>query len=290
MPFADLTDVRCRYEIMGTGDPLVMIPGLGSTCERWGPVTEKLAQSFTLILPDNRDSGKSIAKRRARTLADLAADIVELLDHLQLEKAHILGLSFGGIIAQRFAIDHPSGVDRLVLVSCASRFGPYTCQITSLLEQTLRRFPFEMFRRTMEVLGTSPEYFDAHSEEISRKILGCGDSGEDRQATVRQLSCLGFQGVAPPEEYHIHSPTLVIAGEQDLLIPRSYARKMADEIPGSEFMSIPSCGHNPLVEQPDVAIPRIIEFLSGVQLANSHDHGWAARLSHQAVPVMEEVN
>src|SRR5687768_5260871 len=113
--FADLTDVRCYYELLGTGDPLLLIPGLGATCALWDGVTSDLSKSFSLILFDNRGIGRSVAKRAPQTLTDFAVDIVELMDHLQLKRAHVLGLSLGGIVAQQLAVDHPSRVDRLVL-------------------------------------------------------------------------------------------------------------------------------------------------------------------------------
>ena len=281
MPLAELTDVRCSYQITGTGDPLLMIVGLGSTFEKWGTVTDELARSFTLVLVDNRDMGQSIAKRAPQSLADFAGDFVELLDYLQLDRAHVLGLSLGGIIAQRLAIDHPSRVDRLVLVSCTNRFGPYLNQMAKLVEQSLRRFPYDMFRRTMELLGTSPEYFDAHSAEIEREITSTTGSVEQRSAIARQLLCLGCSDVAPAGEYRIESPTLVIAGERDLLIPPVCARRMAREISGSEFFPIPGCGHNPLLEKPGVVIPRIVEFLSRSGPGSSQK-------VREAEPVMEQ--
>jgi pimeloyl-ACP methyl ester carboxylesterase len=262
MPFADLTDVRCHYQILGHGDPLLMIAGLGSSFEKWGNIAEDLANSFTLILVDNRDMGRSVAKRAPHSLSDFTADFVELLDHLQLDRAHVLGLSLGGIIAQRLAIDHPGRVDRLVLVSCTHRFGPYLRMMANIVEQSLRKFPYDTFRRTMELLGTSPDYFDAHSVEIEKEIAASSATVEQRSAIGRQLYCLGCQDVAPPSEYIIQCPTLVISGEHDLLIPPVCALRMAKEIHGSEFFTIPDCGHNPLLEKPAVVLPRIVDFLS----------------------------
>jgi pimeloyl-ACP methyl ester carboxylesterase len=112
------------------------------------------------------------------------------------------------------------------------------------------------------VLATSPEYFDAHAEQIEACIASSGNSIQQRIAIARQLACLGCEEVAPPSEYKIHSPTLVLAGARDMLIPSIYARKMADEIPGSEFTAFEECGHDPMVEKTELAIPRIVEFLS----------------------------
>src|SRR5438874_3519864 len=79
----ELSDVRCSYQLLGSGDPLVLIPGLGATCALWDCVAGELSNSFSVILLDNRGMGRSIAKRTPQTLADFAVDVVELLDHLQ---------------------------------------------------------------------------------------------------------------------------------------------------------------------------------------------------------------
>src|SRR5215213_3009490 len=101
MAWADLSDVRCYYELLGDGPPLVLVPGLGGHCRMWDPIAPELARHFSLILIDNRGIGRSAPKRKPRSLADYSADIAELLDTLQVDRAHVLGLSLGGIIAQR---------------------------------------------------------------------------------------------------------------------------------------------------------------------------------------------
>jgi pimeloyl-ACP methyl ester carboxylesterase len=181
-------------------------------------------------------------------------------------------------------------VDRLVLVSCANRFGPYLREIAKLLKQTLRRFPLEMCRRTIELLGTSPEYFDAHWVEIERKLSAADPANGLRTATARQLWCLGCEDVAAPDEYRIHAPTLVIAGERDLLIPAHCARQMAGEIPGSEYFLIPGCGHNPLLEKPTLALGRIVEFLSRPAPAAEPQEGWLRHTIEEIMQEMEEVS
>src|SRR2546430_14008529 len=89
MPLAELTDSRCYYELHGSGSPVVLIPGLGATCELWSPVVGELAQSFSVILLDNRDIGRSVSKRSPQTLVDFTVDVIELMDHLQLDRAHV---------------------------------------------------------------------------------------------------------------------------------------------------------------------------------------------------------
>src|ERR1700712_3007802 len=158
MPWANLTDARLYYELLGSGDPVLLIPGLGATCRMWDAVAPELAGHFSLILPDNRDVGKSVGKRKPHTLSDFSADLIELLDRLQIERAHVVGISLGGVIAQRLAVEHPGRVDRLVLISTAHRFGPYLRDISGLLGRCLYRMLYARFQCTMQLLRTLPDY------------------------------------------------------------------------------------------------------------------------------------
>ena len=260
MAWAELSDTRCYYEVLGQGDPLLLVPGLGVTCRTWDMIVPELARYFTLILTDNRGLGMSQSKRAASSLGDYCADLVELLDYLQLDRTHVLGLSLGGIISQRFAIEHAKRVDRLVLVSCAHRFTPFLRQTAHLLRHALRRFPWEVFLRSMDLLGTSPEYLDANEALLEERLKAKCTVKMDRSAVIAQLRCLASHDMSA-EDFRIIAPTLVIAGQDDRLIPSCYARKMAESISGAQFIELPHCGHNPFEEVPDVVLPRIIEFL-----------------------------
>jgi 3-oxoadipate enol-lactonase len=261
MAWADLTDVRIYYELLGEGEPLLLIPGLGTTCRLWDGVAPELASRFSLILVDNRNVGRSVGKRKPRSLADLVSDLVELLDRLQLERAHVMGISLGGVIAQRLAVDHPSRVERLVLVSCADRFTPYLRQVASLLGHSLRRFPKEAFVRTMELLGTSPQYLDENEAIVEQRVAAKCASRVSGRALAEQLRCLSGSEI-DPRYYRILAETLVVAGEHDALIPSCYSRTMSEQIPGSRFVMIRGAGHNPLVDYPDKVLPIVTRFLT----------------------------
>ena len=260
MAWAELSDCRCYFELLGNGDPLLLIPGMANTCRMWDVVACDFAQFFSVIQFDNRGIGKSLARRKANSLHDLASDIVELLDYLQLDRAHVLGASFGGTVAQRLAIDHPSRVDRLVLVSCADSFSPYLRQMSGLLAQTLRRFPMEMFVRTIELLGTSPEFHDANRDLVEQRVNAKCRSRVSPAAVSNQFRCLA-SAEKDPLDGRIFAPTLVVAGEYDPIIPGCYSKRMAERIPNSEFFLARGGGHNPLLDHPQSVLPRMIDFL-----------------------------
>src|SRR5687768_2970718 len=262
MAWAELTDVRCYYELLGEGEPLLLIPGLGVTAAVWEPIAPELAEHFSLILVDNRGMGRSVAKREPATLNDFCSDLVELLDHLQIERSHVLGLSLGGVIAHRFAVEHADSVDQLVLASCTDKYTPYLRHVALLLGQTLRNLRSTAFARTMEVMGTSPSYMDAQPDLVEERIKEKCAQKIPPRAVGRQLRCLAGSEVQNQDP--IVAPTLVVAGEHDFLIPNCYAREMASRIPGSRFVQIPGGGHNPLVECPDEVLPLITQFLKEI--------------------------
>jgi pimeloyl-ACP methyl ester carboxylesterase len=265
MPYIDLSDTRCYFEQMGHGDPLLLIPGLGRTCRLWDAIAEQLGQNFSLIMPDNRGVGRSQSKKHPRHLRELAIDLIELLDALGVERTHVLGISFGGVVAQWLAVEHPSRINKLVLISTAHQFGPYLTEMARLIGHALRYFPRNLFERTVEILGSSPRFIDEYPEGIMQRIAAHREVNLPRSAVGRQLICLGSSG-ATREQYRITAPTLVMAGQHDALIPGCYGREIARDIPGSEFVELPECGHNPFIEMPDFAVAKIVEFLM-------RDHG-----------------
>jgi pimeloyl-ACP methyl ester carboxylesterase len=275
MAWAELTDVRCYYEVLGQGEPLLLVPGLGVTCRTWDPVLPELARHFTLIMVDNRGLGMSQSRRPPRSTADYSADLLELLDFLQLERAHVMGLSLGGIISQRFAVDHPSRVDRLVLVSCADRFSPYLRQTALLLRHALRRFAWDEFAQAVELLGTSPHYVDANEKLVEERLRAKCEFKVDRRSVATQLRCLASSELSE-QDYRIIGPTLVISGDDDRLIPACYVRQMAEKIRGSKFVLLERCGHNPFQEKPDEVLPLVIDFLHESRRERSRHAGQAS--------------
>jgi pimeloyl-ACP methyl ester carboxylesterase len=182
------------------------------------------------------------------------------LDFLNIDRTHMLGLSLGGIAAQRLAVDHPEKINRLILMSCADRFTPYLLRITQLLGHSLRRFPRMLFLQTMELLATAPLYLDEHVAAIDKMMEDKCRNPVPASAMGTQLRAL-LRSEIDPRDYRITAPTLVVAGQYDALIPSCYAKIMADKIPGSQFVLLKGAGHNPLSEMPETALPLVIRFL-----------------------------
>jgi pimeloyl-ACP methyl ester carboxylesterase len=158
------------------------------------------------------------------------------------------------------AVDHPGRVNRLVLVSCTDRFSPYLQQTAHLLGHALRRFSWESFVRMSEMLGSSPEYFDKENALVEQRIRVKCAAAPDRRGVACQLRCVA-RSEMEDRDYRILAPTLVIAGQDDRLIPSCYAESMAAKIPHSQFVLLPRIGHNPFQECPHQVVQHIAGFL-----------------------------
>jgi len=120
MPRAKIGEIQINYEEYGEGHPLIMILGLGQDLTTWGLQIKELSNHFRLILFDNRDSGKSSRCSEAYTTETMAKDTLGLMDYLGIDKAHLLGTSMGGMIAQHVAMMAPERIGRLILASTTS--------------------------------------------------------------------------------------------------------------------------------------------------------------------------
>ena len=262
-----LSDARLYYEIRGDGEPVVFISGLGATCRAWDSVVPHLGPGFCCITFDNRGVGKSTAERPAQSLEHYAADLVGLLDHLQLESVCVVGVSFGGMVAQCFAMQHASRVRRLALISTTHRVTPYLRESGQLIGHAVRVMPRRQFERLFATFGQGPRAVGidaALSEAASRPTVPCRE-------IVRQLRC-AMSATPDPDAYRITAPTLVIAGEHDMLIPSCNTRDMADTIPDSRFVLVRDCGHDLISTCPPQFVTALKTFLkTGDVVASTSD-------------------
>ena len=120
MSIAKIKDIQIHYEEHGEGPPLIMILGLGQDMATWEFQISEFSEHFRLILLDNRDSGKSSSCSETYTTETMARDTLGLMDHLGIKRAHLLGTSMGGMIAQQMALIAPERVISLVLASTTS--------------------------------------------------------------------------------------------------------------------------------------------------------------------------
>ena len=267
--FCRIGDIELCYETFGNpADPaLMLIMGLGTQMLGWDEeFCEDLAgRGFHVVRYDNRDIGRSTILdtypaptlgqllRRDRhaaayTLAEMAADGVGLLDHLGIERAHLVGASMGGMIAQTIAARRPDRV--LSLTSIMSSTGSRISGQPAL--RTYRRFLRPVSRDRQRYIDQAADLFhwigspgfDRDPDDL-RDLLGrMYDRGHDAGSVSRQLAAILASGNRTPELRGITAPTLVIHGTNDRLIAPSGGRATARAIPGARLLMIEGMGHD----------------------------------------------
>lgn len=252
--------VHIAWERRGAGTPLLLIHGLGYARWGWEPVAEPLAERFEVLLFDNRGIGESASPPGPYTAAELAADAVEVLDEAGVERAHVLGTSLGGMVAQELALAWPERVDRLVL-ACTTPGGPHALpmpeQTVALMAEAPSLEPLVALRRFVEN-ALAP---GAPQELVERILAHRVRTAQPREAWLAQAAAgLGFD--AWDRLAAIAAPTLVLHGDADAVVAVGNAELLAERIPGARVELFERAGHLFFWEQPERFVSVVTEFLT----------------------------
>ncbi len=258
MAFAENQGTKIYWDEQGEGEPVLLIMGLGWASPLWHRSRPLLAGRFRTIALDNRGVGRSDIPVGPYSIPLMASDAAAVLDAAGIERAHVYGVSMGGMIAQEFALQYPNRVRSLIL-GCTAAGGPTAlCAEPEVLEVLTRR-------------DLSPDDSVAASDPF---IYDSGTPRErlDEDTAIRKQwwpNPVGYmaqlQGIIAWEAYsrlpQIAAPTLVIHGETDRLVPPGNGKLIADRIRGSKLMMIPHASHIFATDQPHAAHHAVLEFL-----------------------------
>jgi 3-oxoadipate enol-lactonase len=243
------------YEIHGDGPPLLLVMGIGYDSSLWTLAqVPALSTKFRVVLVDNRDAGRSSKASHPYRIADMADDLAGLLDALGIAQSHLLGLSMGGMIALEFALRHADRLDRLVLTgtgAAPARAAVDPIRIWSWVKAN--NTTGDVFGGQQFVSLFSTSFLRNHQAvRDTADLLASNPNPMTPQAYQRQADAYG-QFDALDRLGAITAPTLVVAGEQDLLTPPWIAREVAAAIPGARFELIRGDGssHVLLIERAD---------------------------------------
>ena len=245
MPVTMTGNTSIDYDISGEGPPLLLIGGLGFGRWRWFKQVPAFARHFRTITFDVRGE-----RRLENGVGDLAQEVVSLLNHLGVKKAHVLGTSLGGFVAQELALTRPDLVDRLVLV-CTSYGdrGPESMSPQALSDMLgWGSFSAEdAVRRGLET-ATSEAYRAAHEDEFEQIVdWRLADSPSDAAHFEEARAGAGFD--LSRDVGHITSPTLIIHGAEDRYVPVANAAALAGAIPGARLRVLDGAGHLVFIER-----------------------------------------
>lgn len=263
MPSVEAGDIRIHYEIHGGGEPLLLITGLGADCSTWVFQVRDFSAEYRTIVFDNRDAGRTDPSPGPYTVRTLARDAASLMDALGIERAHVLGLSMGGYIAQELALERPEMVSGLVLASTAARID----QRGQIIVDTWSRMMSAGIDRELFVRDQLPWIFTGgvlnepgKVDTVIRTHLS-NPHTQSPEGYRRQVEAVrGFDVTGRLGE--ISAPALVIAGRDDLLVPVRFSQELAAGIPGAELVVLEG-GHALFTEFHEAFDRAVLDFLRG---------------------------
>jgi 3-oxoadipate enol-lactonase len=262
MPIAQVNGIDINYSMEGDGkETVVLVNGLADDLETWMfQVDDLLAAGYRVVRFDNRGVGSSSMPPGPYTTRMFAEDTKALVDHLGLRDFHLLGVSMGGMIAQEYALAHGDDLRSLVLACTYAAPGPFCSRMFAMWADMapVNGVPFVM--RDVTLWAFTMPFFEEREEELREFEAGMAELPQPTEAYLAQLSSIRTHDTTDRLD-RIAAPTLVLAGEEDILIPVVLSRRLAAGIPGAEFRTTAG-GHACLWEHPKPFNDVVIEFLA----------------------------
>ena len=259
MPFTENLETKIYWDEAGRGEPVLLLMGLGWASNMWHRARPVLAARYRTIAFDNRGAGQSDAPPPPYSIAGMAADAAAVLDAAGIDRAHLLGFSMGGMIAQEFALQYPRRVRSLILGSTAPG-GPSAVPAEPVVIETLTRTglgPEERFRAAVPFLydpGTPPERIEEDLAELRNWF-------PVPQGYFAQIGAI-WAWEAWSRLSQLSAPCLLIHGENDRLVPAGNADVIAQRIPGAALVKLARAGHILFTDQQAAAQEAVLQFLS----------------------------
>lgn len=261
MPAFARDGATLHYEVKGSGPPLMLVAGLAADSAFWAPSLDALAQRYTVILPDNRGSGRSTPLDAPGSIARMADDCMALATQLGHGSLSMAGHSMGGMIVQHCAARHPERIERAILASTvpfASRRDNDLFATWAKLFTTVDR---ALWFRNLFCWVLSPAFFaQPRSLEALVQLAAAYPHQQAPQSLTNQVHAIASFD-ARGELASIRARTLVMAGTQDLVFPIGGAAALAKAIPRVVFAPIDGAAHSFPIESPREFTQRVLDFL-----------------------------
>lgn len=252
MPSVDASGTELHYLRAGEGEPLLLIQGMSATHLTWGrPFLDELEGSFDCIVFDNRGMGLSGPAQMPFTIADMAADTLGLLDALELETAHVVGISMGGMIAQELALAHPERIRTLTLGAtyCGGPEGTLMApEDLQMLGAAMASGDRDRVFRAMWEINLSPGFREDDSRFAAFAEMGSALPAP-KEVILQQMRACGAHDTSARLSA-IELPTLVVHGDVDRLLGPGNGRLIASLIPAARLETLEGIGHMFWWEQP----------------------------------------
>lgn len=242
MPTVVSNGIRIHYEEQGTGDPLILIMGLGAPGSRWMDHVAAYEKRFQCLLMDNRGAGESDKPDGSYTIKMMADDTAGLMQALGIESARIAGISMGSAIAQELALSYPTKVRSLVLVSSWSRCDRYTRIVFEHFKKMRKLASPADFTQLLQLWISSAPYYEEHFNEMVEDQITAQEGYMPLHAFQAQSdACMMHNAFDRLDK--ITAPTLLTVGDADIFTPLRLTVEIHERMPGSKLIRFEGLGH-----------------------------------------------
>jgi 3-oxoadipate enol-lactonase len=252
--------LQFHYERDGQGTDLVLIHGLGGSLHDWDPFIPELSRSHRVLRCDVRGFGQSDKPAGPYTPQLFAQDLSGLVRALGISKTHVAGISMGGVVAQRFALDYPEMVASLTLISTSSEVGEAAQKAWEKTATVIERRGFSSNTEFAQRIF-APNFVKNFPQEV--QVMAERTATNDPRAYAAAARAIGSYNWTR-ELGQIQAPTLILQGREDVLTPPGGSIKLSRGIPRSRLLMIPDCGHVVPLEKPQLFQQTLLAFLAGV--------------------------
>lgn len=253
MPKVKVGDISLNYEIIGEGSPVLLVTGLGADSMAWAMNVPGLMGSHKVVTVDNRGMGQSDKPTTPYTTELMADDTIALLRHLDLGPVHLVGQSLGGMICQHVALKAPELLRSLALVTTIARVPQAGELLTDLWTRNLEELGIEAFTDFVIIFTMGSEYIENNYEGVKvfrQMMLDYWKMNPVDPVTFRRQVEASLGHDVLDRLGAVSTPTLVLAGEADILTPPRFSEQIAAKIPGAEYSIMKGAAHGLNVEQP----------------------------------------
>ena len=262
MPRVKVNDIQLYYEVHGkeNRDWMVLISILGFDSSLWQFQVPEFAKEYRVLVFDNRGAGRSDKPDVPYSIKMMADDTVGLMDQLGIKKAHIVGSSMGGFIAQEMGINYPERVRSLTLVSASAHYTMYLTP-ADVIKELKEKGMDELVVKLNLFFGFTDNFL--RNEELVKMVIDMMLNypyPQPLEAYIRQYqACREFD--ARDRLHKIRAPTMILVGNKDVALPPSYSKELAEKIPGAKLVVLDGGGHALNFEIPDKFNKAVLNFV-----------------------------
>ena len=260
MPKADIGDAEIHYEEAGSGPPLMLVPGLGGNGSFWARQVAAFKSDFRTIVHDHRGAGQSTHSPIRYSVDQMAADVLKLMDALDIDRAHFVGHSTGGAIGQTIAQDRPDRLKTLGLSATWAGSDPFFRRSFEMRKAVLQAFGLERYTEIAALVLNPPFWVAENDDAISEAAKAALGNAAPVEIMISRIDgIMAFDRRARLGQIAV--PTQIIVARDDMVTPIHMTDELSAGIPHAETVVLERGGHFVPIVLPEDYNPPVLEFL-----------------------------